>query len=422
MKAYYWYGTETRLRRASSNTPIAITTGDVTGDTKDNLLIGETGSIYLYDSATETWITIATGLGDSRISLAIGDVNGDQHNDIVAVEPNNLWVIQSEGDSIFQSPVPLGHNPQGATGNLLVAVADLNMDNLADIITADQDRTTIHISNPEFFQKPTSTYQPEPLHLTTPGNPQDLTVGNIAGDPNPDLATVRRNPHTLQIYQSHTKDNQQGLCLAYNVPFANGTAVSTPKDPPHTLSITTDTAPQSLTFSTGITCQTAHQPLPTLGALTEPTEPTEGSNLRDPTHYNEVAAGYGYACGLRMNGAIRCWGDNDKGQSSPPNGIFNKVALGDETRLWYQRRWWFDMLGCEPVWSNRRANRNFHGCSCRRQNILWYPNGWDHKLLGGTRFSATNTAIWYLYSLGNRRRGFVCLRDTHRQQRHLLGR
>ena len=41
-----------------------------------------------------------------------------------------------------------------------------------------------------------------------------------------------------------------------------------------------------------------------------------------------VAAGGLHSCGLRTDGAITCWGDNDFGQLSAPSGVFVSVAAG----------------------------------------------------------------------------------------------
>ena len=44
-----------------------------------------------------------------------------------------------------------------------------------------------------------------------------------------------------------------------------------------------------------------------------------------------VAAGTGgHSCGLRQNGKAICWGDNNYGQASPPEGYFTKVSLGSD--------------------------------------------------------------------------------------------
>ena len=255
------------LKTITTNHPISLAIGDLPGTKHPDLLIGTLGQIERYNHPTNTWTTIATGLGNGRVSIAIGDLNGDQHNDIAAVTPTQLWAILSAGNGNFDEPIPIGHTPN-TTGKLQIAVADLNADQAADIITADQDRTTIHITNPAFFTNPTNQPQPAPLHLTTPGNPYDLAVGNITGDPHPDIVTIQRNPYALHIYRSENRNNQQGLCTTRTKRLPNATAAAIPKNTTNTI-ITTNTTTHETHQPNP--CQT-HHPLPTI--TPPPEQPT----------------------------------------------------------------------------------------------------------------------------------------------------
>ena len=308
------FPTSTVLKTIHTNSPISLAIGDLPGTNHPDLVIGTGGRIERYNHPANTWTVITTSLGNSLTNIAIGDINGDQHNDLAAITPTQLWaILYNPTNNTYQTPTPLGHTPN-TTEKLQIAVADLNMDNLADIITADQNRTTIHISNPVFFQNPTSTYQPKPLHLTTPGNPQDITIGNIAGDPHPDIATIRRNPGTLQIHQSHNQNNQQGLCTT-STPLPNGTAAALP-NAPNTIITTNTTTHQTPDINT--TCQT-HHPLPTLIQTTP-----------QPTKYTAIAISSlrRTACGIRVDQSIDCWGRNWYGEASPPEGTFTDVSVG----------------------------------------------------------------------------------------------
>ena len=44
--------------------------------------------------------------------------------------------------------------------------------------------------------------------------------------------------------------------------------------------------------------------------------------------FTAIATGGGHTCGVRTNGAIACWGQNDNGETDPPSGEFIAVAAG----------------------------------------------------------------------------------------------
>ena len=43
-----------------------------------------------------------------------------------------------------------------------------------------------------------------------------------------------------------------------------------------------------------------------------------------------VSSGDEHACGLRADGAVACWGNNDDGQGDPPPGRYRSISAGDE--------------------------------------------------------------------------------------------
>jgi len=46
------------------------------------------------------------------------------------------------------------------------------------------------------------------------------------------------------------------------------------------------------------------------------------------TRYVSVSAGESYTCGVRTDGSLACWGENANGQGAPPNGTFSSVSVG----------------------------------------------------------------------------------------------
>ena len=41
-----------------------------------------------------------------------------------------------------------------------------------------------------------------------------------------------------------------------------------------------------------------------------------------------VSAGHDYTCMVRTDGSVACWGDNEYGQATPPDGDFSSVSAG----------------------------------------------------------------------------------------------
>ena len=41
-----------------------------------------------------------------------------------------------------------------------------------------------------------------------------------------------------------------------------------------------------------------------------------------------VSAGGTHTCGLRNDGSVECWGQDNYGQSTPPSGTFESVSAG----------------------------------------------------------------------------------------------
>ena len=47
-----------------------------------------------------------------------------------------------------------------------------------------------------------------------------------------------------------------------------------------------------------------------------------------PVAFASVSAGDYFACGLKTDGSIACWGENASGQATPPTGTFMYLSVG----------------------------------------------------------------------------------------------
>ena len=84
--------------------------------------------------------------------------------------------------------------------------------------------------------------------------------------------------------------------------------------------------------------------------------------------YSAVSASWDHACGLRTNGAVRCWGNNVDGQSDAPAGTYSAVAAGD----WHSCA--LIAGGAAVCWGN-----DFSGqASAPEGAFTALAAGWDH--------------------------------------------
>ena len=58
-----------------------------------------------------------------------------------------------------------------------------------------------------------------------------------------------------------------------------------------------------------------------------------------------VSAGVWHTCGVRTDGSVECWGDDDSGQATPLAGEFVSVSAGALAHLWCEDRRLGRMLG-----------------------------------------------------------------------------
>ena len=62
-----------------------------------------------------------------------------------------------------------------------------------------------------------------------------------------------------------------------------------------------------------------------------------GSAGTETSGLTQISAGTEYACGLRADGSVTCWGDNSYGQAVPPVETFTQISAG-----------WYHTCGLQP--------------------------------------------------------------------------
>ena len=99
------------------------------------------------------------------------------------------------------------------------------------------------------------------------------------------------------------------------VPEVVDTAAPSPQTP----------SPTSPVSTTQTSTPTA---IPTPAPTATPTPET-----KPVVQFTSVSASPDHTCGLRANGSVECWGDDEFGQASPPDGKFVSVSAGGASRM-----------------------------------------------------------------------------------------
>jgi hypothetical protein len=184
----------------ASGTGLAV--GDFNLDGRADLAIANFGpgsiSVLLGNGDGTYKAAVIYPTGEFSTSVAVGDFNGDGYPDLVTGNSgaNNISVFLGNGDGTFRAAVNYGLSNAGGGPNS-IAVADLNGDGRADVITADQAGTLS-----VFFGNGDGSFQTSVTYGTSQTSSGDsvLVVGDFNGDGYPDVAAILYGSAGLQVY------------------------------------------------------------------------------------------------------------------------------------------------------------------------------------------------------------------------------
>ena len=174
----------------------ALASGDFNNDAIPDLVIANTG---LDDASSGSTITVLLGDGNGTFStptvyevgagpksVAVGDFNGDNNSDIVVANSGNtdeagetVSVLLGDGFGNFLAPTTyeVGLYPRG------VAVADLNLDSIQDLIVVNRDSDSVSI----LLGDGSGGFEPQQQYAVGDA-PKSVAVEDLNGDSILDLA------------------------------------------------------------------------------------------------------------------------------------------------------------------------------------------------------------------------------------------
>lgn len=206
--------------------PAFVAMGDLDGDGKPDLVVGNTGSAFISifrNTGSNGTISFASKIdsiaGNGIYSVAIGDIDGDGKSDLAAAnyDDNTISVFRNTsfiGNILFDSKVNFltGNGPHG------IDLADLDNDGKPELVTANA------INNTASVLKNSSSVGiisfAAKMDFTTGGYPQSIVAGDVDEDGKADLVIANYNDNTISVLQNTTSGG--AISFAAKSDFATG--------------------------------------------------------------------------------------------------------------------------------------------------------------------------------------------------------
>lgn len=182
------------------STPEAVVLGDLNGDGKLDVVAAlmniNAVAIRMGDGTGGfgAQTNIATGSGKEPRALALGDLNGDGKLDIVIGNQGDgtVGVLLNNGSGSFPSTPTYYSAGSGTTG---VVVGDFNHDGVLDIATANYYSSSISV----LLGNGNGTFG-SAANTSTGSGPRGIAVGDLNGDGKLDLVTADQTGNTVSVF------------------------------------------------------------------------------------------------------------------------------------------------------------------------------------------------------------------------------
>ena len=153
--------------------------------------------------------------GISPIAVATADLDSDGKLDLAGAnfDSDDISIFWGNGDGSFSVSANLGVGGASIEASVALAIADVNGDGQADILTANQAGNTVSV-----FLNLGERQFAAAIEIPTGTGPEDLVVADFNGDRVPDIATADLLDDTVTVLLGNNDGTFSPLSVCSNQP------------------------------------------------------------------------------------------------------------------------------------------------------------------------------------------------------------